>query len=168
MNKESDNNNNEKTEQQQQLPPLVITSQYVKDLSFEAPGLPGILFEVKDMPNLELNIDIKADSLKDNNFEVTLKIKVQAKTKDNEKVLFICELAYAALAIVNVPKEHLELVLSVEVPRMLFPFARQIIADITKESGFSPVVLAPIDFFAIFKQRAEAIANEEAKKAKIN
>ncbi len=170
----TDNNENNKeekaTEQKKALPPLIIAAQYIKDLSFEAPGVPMALVGMKEAPTLDLNFNINANHIKDNQFEVILTIKVQANNHEN-KALFVCELAYGALANVNVPKEHIEPLLMIEVPRLVFPFARQIIADLSKESGLPPVVLAPIDFFAIYQNgiagkaaaAAAAEANEQDK-----
>ncbi len=149
-------------EKKQILPPLSINAQFIKDLSFEAPELPMALAGLKEAPSLDVNIDINANHIKENSFEVVLKIKAQAKSSEN-KTLFVCELAYAALAQINVPKEHAEAMLLVEVPRLLFPFARQIIADLSKETGLPPVMLAPIDFFALYRARLAHQAQAQAQ-----
>lgn len=172
MNKETEKNKkpegNPAAEATQALPPLVIAAQFIKDLSFEAPDLPQVLMELKEPPLLTVNVDIKAEHLKENHFEVMLKLKVHTKNQE-EKTLFVCELNYSSLVQLNVPeKEHVEPMLLVEVPRLLFPFARQIIADLTKESGLMPIILAPIDFFALFRARMEQQAQQEASNVKLN
>ncbi len=154
-------------EQTQILPPLAILSQFIKDLSFEAPELPRALLGLKEAPSLDINVDIKANHLQENHFEVILKIKVEAKSSE-PKTLFVCELAYGALVQVAVPKEHLEAMLLIEVPRLLFPFARQIIADLSKESGLPPVILSPIDFLALYRARVAQQAEKEKENAPLN
>ncbi len=137
-------------EAENQIPdaPLIINTQYLKDLSFEAPNSPQIFLEMKQAPEVSINIDVKALKIENNTFIVTLITNSEAKYEG--KTVFICECEYAAIITLNVPAEHVEQLLLVEVPKFLFPFARQIISDATRNGGFSPLLLSPIDFLALY------------------
>lgn len=140
-------------------PALVVNGQYIKDLSFEVPGAPGIYGEMQGRnPEIAIHVDINAGGLRDSVFEVVLHLKVEAK--DEAKTVFIAELAYGGVFTLNVPQEHLQAMLLIECPRMLFPFARAIIADMTRDGGFPPLMIQPIDFVQLFRSRMEAAAQE--------
>ena len=147
----------------QQLPPISIAAQYTKDLSFEAPATPGVFEKLqKSQPAISVNIDVSVQSLQEKTYEV--QIRAKADCKAGETVAFILELTYAGVFIINVPDEHLQPVLLVECPRLLFPFARNILADTTRDGGFPPLMLGPVDFMAMFqeqlqKQQAQAGGN---------
>jgi len=117
------------------------------------PGAPEVYVSVKEPPRVDLALDVQARPLEagGNVYEVSLKIRADAKV--GETPCFIAELAYCGVFTVNVPQEHLEPVLLVECPRLLFPFARNILADVTRDGGFPPVMLAPIDFVALWQSR---------------
>jgi preprotein translocase subunit SecB len=134
--------------------PLVVNLQYVKDLSFEVPGAPEIYTTLREQPRIDVALDVQARALQDggNVFEVTLQIRCDAKTSDGTTA-FIAELAYSGLFTVNVGADVLEPVLLVECPRLLFPFARNILSDVTRDGGFMPVALTPIDFVALWQSR---------------
>jgi len=137
----------------QPLAPLQLNVQYTKDLSFEVPGAPEIFITLREQPRVDLSLDVQARPVpgSPNIFEVALQIRADAKV--GETACFIAELAYCGVFTVNVPQEQLEPVLLVECPRLLFPFARNILADITRDGGFPPVMLAPIDFVALWQSR---------------
>jgi preprotein translocase subunit SecB len=137
-------------------PAIGMISQYVKDLSFESPNAPAI-FQNQIQPNIEVEFNIGAAQVGDEVHEVTLKIDVRAKSED--QTAFIVELAYAGLfGIRNVPDEHLQPFMLGEAPRLLFPFARRVLADAVRDGGFPPLVLDPIDFGQLYLQQAEAQA----------
>ncbi len=140
-------------------PGMAINIQYVKDLSFEVPGAPDIYTQVRQAPQVQVNLDVNARRVADNAFEVVLSIRAEAKVED--KTCFIVELDYAGVfTLTSVPQEMVEPVLLVEAPRMLFPFARSIVSDVTRESGFPAVLLQPIDFLALWQsRRGQAAAN---------
>jgi preprotein translocase subunit SecB len=135
------------------LAPLQLNIQYTKDLSFEVPGAPEIFVTLREQPRVDLSLDVQARPVPGsaNVFEVALQIRADAKV--GETACFIAELAYCGVFTVNVPQEQLEPVLLVECPRLLFPFARNILADVTRDGGFPPVMLAPIDFVALWQSR---------------
>ncbi len=159
--------NENNTENNQQLAPVVINAQYVRDISFEAPHVPQIFTELKSSPEIAVNVDVQAAKMQDNVFEVTLKIKTEAKVET--KTAFLCEVEYGCIAGVNVPAEHVEPILLIEIPRLLFPFARNIIADLTRESDFPPLMINPIDFVGLYHQRlAEMQKQKEAENKTVN
>lgn len=142
------------------VPPITINGQYIKDLSFEVPGAPAIYGELaRSQPEIPISIDIRAAKLQDNVFEVVLLMNVQATISG--KPAFIVELAYGGVFTLNVPDEHLQPMLLIECPRMLFPFARNIVADVTRDGGFPPLMLQPVDFVALYRQRMEELAQDE-------
>jgi preprotein translocase subunit SecB len=146
------------TEQQQPQPPIAVTIQFIKDLSFEVPAAPGIYTRLRSQPRVDLNLDVQARRIGETgaNFEVVLAIRAEAKeAEDENSTVFVAELAYAGLFALNVPAEAVEPVLLVECPRILFPFARNIMADVTRDGGFPPVMLHPIDFMALWQSRRQ-------------
>lgn len=147
----------------QNAAPLVVNAQYVKDLSFEAPNTPGIFAEMgRSAPEIPITIDVQVQQLQESVFEVSLHLNVESKLEG--KVAFLVELVYAGVFTLNVPAEHVQPVLLVECPRLMFPFARAIIANVTKEGGFPPLMLQPLDFGALYNQRmAEAQAEAQAQ-----
>ena len=135
-----------------QASPLSVNGQYIKDLSFEAPGVPGIFAEMAErQPEIPINIDIQARVLGDNVYEVVLILKIDARLDDTP--CFLIELSYGGVFTLNVAQEHVQPILLIECSRMLFPFARQIIADMTRQGGFPPLMLQPIDFAGLYRQR---------------
>ncbi len=147
--------------EQQNVPSIQITAQYVKDLSFEAPGLPHILNEITAAPAISVNVDVAVNKgPADNTFTVDLNVKAAAQTADSKKPVFICELTYGAGVSLNVPKEHLEPVLLVEIPHLIFPYARAIIANTTREAGLPPLQINPIDFGSLYQEK---LASQQKK-----
>ena len=150
-------NNTENKDQQQVA--IAINAQFVKDISFEAPHVPQIFTEVKTNPEINVNVDVQAGKVQDAVYQVNLKIKAEAKVED--KVAFLCEVEYGCIATVQVPPEHVEPILLIEIPRLLFPFVRNIIADLTRESGFPPLMINPIDFVGLYHKRLEELKKEK-------
>jgi preprotein translocase subunit SecB len=151
--------------------PLVVNAQYVKDLSFEVPGAPQIYSTLRTAPQVAVNLDVQVKRLVEDQlvFEVVLVSRVEA-TKPPEavaanggeggSVVFLAELSYGGIFTLNgIPENQIEPVLMVEGPRLLFPFARNILADVTRDGGFPPVLLGPIDFLSLWHhRRAQAAA----------
>lgn len=129
---------------------VVINAQYVKDLSFENPGAPENLVGKGDAPKIDVSVDIQVKALAEKTFEVALIISAGAKIQD--KTLFMAELSYGGVFTVDVPDAEKEPVLMIYCPGMLFPFARRILSDATRDGGFPPLMLDPIDFAALFQQ----------------
>lgn len=140
-------------------PSLNILAQYTKDLSFENPGAPRSLQARDKAPAININVNVNANPLSETDFDVVLTLNVDAK--EDDKVVFAAELVYGGVfRVTGFPQEHMLPVLFIECPRLLFPFARQIVADVTRNGGFPPLMIDPIDFAQMFTQR---MAQEQAK-----
>jgi preprotein translocase subunit SecB len=138
-------------------PQVGLIAQYIKDLSFENPNAPQTLqANGTERPQIDVTINVNARRVGDEGFEVELKASITAK--QGTLNAFIVELVYAGLfGIRNMPDENIEPFLLVEAPRLLFPFARRIIADATRDGGFPPLMLDPMDFASLYQQqRAQA------------
>ena len=135
-------------------PAVGLISQYVKDLSFENPNAPAI-FQVQGSPQIDVQFNIGTAQVAEDVHEVVLRVDVRAET--GGQVAFIVELTYAGIfGLRNIPEEHVQPFLLAEAPRLLFPFARRVLADAVRDGGFQPLLLEPIDFAAIYMQQSEA------------
>jgi len=135
-------------------PQLAIAAQYIKDFSFENPGAPQSLMQTGQAPLIEVGVDVAARQLGDDRFEVDLRINATAKR--GEQAMFVVELLYAGMfQLRNIPRESLQAVCLIECPRILFPFARRIVADATRDGGFPPLMLDPIDFVDLYRRQAQ-------------
>jgi preprotein translocase subunit SecB len=140
-------------------PTLNVLAQYVKDLSFESPGAPNSLRARDKAPGINISVNVGANPLSEKEFDVNLTLN--AKANFDKEVLFNVELVYGGVfRIDGFPQEHMLPILFIECPRLLFPFARQIIADATRNGGFPPLMLDPIDFAQMFQQK---LAEDQAK-----
>lgn len=141
-------------------PGIAVIGQFIKDLSFENPHSPAMLLKMKDKPNFDIGIDIKAQAVGEDVYEVSLLLNCRAQTPD-KKDLFLVELVYCGIFKMQaIAKDHVESMLLVYCPSLLFPFARRVIADVTRDGGMPPLMLDPIDFASLYQQR-----KENAKKA---
>ena len=139
--------------------PLDITHQYIKDLSFENPQSPQFIVEADATPEIALHINAKPKPIGDRRFEVTLLL--EATARHNEEVVFVVELQYSGHVVIgDVEDEHIQPLLLIEAPRLLFPFARQILSDTVRNGGFPPLLLNPVDFMDIYAQ-GTAVASED-------
>ena len=133
-------------------PSIGVVAQYVKDLSFENPTAPESLKPRAKPPEINVSVGVQPRNAGGEAYEVEL--RVEARGVDGGETLFAIELVYAGLfRIQNLPQESLEPFLLIECPRLLFPFARQIISDASRNGGFPPLLLDPIDFVALYQQR---------------
>jgi len=148
-----------------QVGAIAIASQYIKDLSLEIPHAPEIFGEIKSTPKIDVHVDVQTEHKQGNMYVSQLGITMNGKVDD--KTLFVLELTYAAFAEVNVPQEHLEPVLMIELPRLIFPFARNVITQCLSEGGLPPFMLNPIDFAALYlaRKQAEAAKTADTKEA---
>ncbi len=147
--------------------PLVVNIQYVKDLSFEVPGAPQVFTQLRSQPQVNINLDVQARRVQEGQsvFEVAIIIRAEAheapaqangQTAAVPPTVFVAELTYAGVFTLNgLPDNAIEPVLLVECPRILFPFARNILSDVTRDGGFPPVLLQPIYFVALWQARRQ-------------
>jgi len=131
--------------------PVSIGAQYIKDLSFESPSAPAVFSKLQDgSPDIQINVDVSANKLKDNTYEVVLLVKAQCTAAG--ATAFILELSYGGIFGINAAEEHHRPLLLIECPRLLFPFVRNIIADATRDGGFPPLMLSPLDFVDMYRK----------------
>ena len=157
------------------VPPLVLSSQYVREMSFRVPGAPAIYAVQQIRPHVMMHLDVQARQAQQDHpvYEVALLIQCSATTQPPVQgeapppTAFVVEFAYCGIfTLQNVAADAVEPVLLAECPRLLFPFARNVLADIVREGGFPPVMLQPIDFVAMWQERrAQAQAQLAAQAA---
>jgi preprotein translocase subunit SecB len=141
---------------------LSVNAQYIKDLSFESPNVLRIMTQPSSQtPEVSFNLGVQATGVGPDSYEVTLSVRAEAKREG--LVAFIVELAYAGVfTIIGIPQEQIEPILFIEGPRLLFPFARAIVADLTRDGGYTPLLLNPIDFVDLYRRKlAERQASGE-------
>jgi preprotein translocase subunit SecB len=133
-------------------PQLFVNAQYVKDLSFENPRAPQSLMQPATQPEVAINVDVKAQNLNPGVYEVVLTVNANANAQGEP--VFLVELAYAAVVtIVNAPESVVANLVLVETPRIIFPFARAIIANATRDGSFPPLLINPIDFAELLRRQ---------------
>jgi preprotein translocase subunit SecB len=146
--------------QQQQAPQLTVLAQYIKDFSFENPNAPQSLMQGQQ-PQINIQINVGAKPMSDTDIEVALKL--DGRAQNGETLLFGFELEFAGIfRITNVPQESLNAVVLIECPRLLFPFAREIVATAVRNGGFPPLLLDPVDFVALYRQKMEQVPPQQA------
>lgn len=135
---------------------LAMRAQYIKDLSFENPHAPSSLMGLKEPPKIDLNMDLGAQRLSEDMFELTMQFNIRAIS---ERTVFLVDMVYAGIfSIQGIPDEQLEPVLLIECAHQLYPFARRIIADVTRDGGFPPLLLEPIDFARMYVEKRKGAA----------
>lgn len=150
----------------QPVPPINIVAQYVKDLSFENPNAPESLRAGAAAPQVQVNVDVRTNKIDDRNYEVILNVKGEAKGKE-DKVNFLFELSYGGLVQLgeNTPPQAVGPLLLIEAPRMMFPFARAVIAEATRNGGYPPLLIQPIDFADMFRRQLTALRERQQAQA---
>lgn len=148
-------------------PQAGVLAQYVRDLSFENPNAPASLQSMANQkPAIDVNVNVGVRKVNDEVYEVDLKITAKASHKDesgNDQVAFVVELSYGALfGIRNVPEQALKPFLLVQAPTLMFPFARRIVADASRDGGFPPLLLEPISFEALYQAQQQQEAQQAA------
>ncbi|MBV8938437.1 MAG: protein-export chaperone SecB [Alphaproteobacteria bacterium] len=153
------------SEPDERPPSFMVKGQYIKDLSFENPNAPHSLAVLETRPSIDVRVDLRAQKLQEEFYEVQLAVNSRATLEG--ATLFLVELVYAGVfEVVNVPADRLEALLWVECPFVLFPFARRVVADVTRDGGFPPLMLDPIDFHALYmQQRAKKSQEAEQQQA---
>ena len=140
------------------LPQLNVLAQYTKDFSFENPNSPASLAPQQQQPSINIQVNVNAKQLGSGEFEVDLMLEGSATAPSS--TLFKFELDYAGIfRLRNIPESDLQPIVMIECPRLLFPFARQIVADAVRNGGFPPLFIDPIDFAALYRQRLVDLQN---------
>jgi preprotein translocase subunit SecB len=142
-------------------PQLNVVAQYIKDFSFENPNAPQSLTGGREPPQIGIQINVAASPISDTDIEVVLKLEGKAETAG--ELMFRFELEFAGVfRIRNVPQESLNAIVLIECPRLLFPFAREIIATAVRNGGFPPLLLDPVDFVGLYRQKLSQVQPTEA------
>jgi preprotein translocase subunit SecB len=142
-----------------EMPQLDALAQYVKDLSFENPNAPRSLGPQESPPNISIQVNVNAKPMADGNYEVELMLDGRAGEGDG--LLFSFDLNFAGVfRLVNVPQQHVHQVLMIECPRLMFPFARAVLANAVRDGGFPPFLLQPIDFAALYQARLAELGQQ--------
>jgi len=143
----SKNGNGEKRE-------LLVHTQYVKDLSFENPNAPKVLLDPAGQPDVEITVNVGAKLIGENQYEVTLNLSAKANNK--ETVLFLVDITYAGIMTPKgVSEEEVNPLIMIEGPRLLFPFARAIVSEATRDGGFLPLNIQPVDFVSVYQHNIQ-------------
>jgi preprotein translocase subunit SecB len=143
------------TAQKGAQPQVLINAQYIKDLSFENPNAPECFTKIKNPPKIDLSLDVQANKVEGDSYEVCLKIN--AKALNDKETLFVIELDFAGLfSITNCSaEEQKEQILLIYCPSLIFPFARRVIADVSRDGGFQPLMVNPVDFAGLYLQQKD-------------
>ena len=138
------------------VPSLTTLGQYIKDFSFENPNAPASLGPRSGSPEISITINVNSQVMEDGNYLIELTL--DGKATESGTAMFLFELVYAGLfRPQNIPAENLQALMMIEGPRLLFPFARQIVADAVRDGGFPPLLIDPIDFASLYRQRLSQI-----------
>jgi len=141
-----------------------VLGQYIKDLSFENPNAPQSFQEPGQNPNLQLNFNVGANKISDNTYEVTLHFEGAAKSETAG--IYQLDLVYAGVfRVENFPQDRLRSFLFIDCPATLFPFVRRIIADMTREGGYPPLLIDPIDFAALYRRNVQQQQQQQESEA---
>jgi preprotein translocase subunit SecB len=148
-------------------PSLNALAQFAKDISFENPNAPRSLAPQQEAPQIGIQVNVNAKQLAEADFEVDLSLEGNAKV--GADIMFAFELTYSGIFRVrNIPPEQMHPVVMIECPRLLFPFARQIVADLVRNGGFPPLYIDPIDFVGLYRQKAAETAPSPMNAAPTN
>jgi len=144
-------------------PTFTIHTQYIKDLSVENPNAPRIFMEMKEAPEVSVNLDVTVQQIQNETYEVTLQVEVSATAE--QRTAFVIELNYGGLVTLHNAEnqQRREGLLLIETPQFLFPFARAIISAATRDSGFPPLLISPIDFVRLYRERRAQAEQAQAQ-----
>ena len=136
-------------------PAIFLRAQYIKDMSFENPRAPASIFSLKEAPQMDVSINLAAQRLDEKVFE--LSIHISARAISEKTTIFLCDVVYAGvLEMQGIPDSALESTLFIQGAQLLYPFARRVIADLTRDGGFPPLQLDPMDFVGLYANRQAA------------
>jgi preprotein translocase subunit SecB len=143
----------EKKEETKENPVFRMQKMYTKDLSFENPNAPAVYITPQKLePAVEVNLKLNNKKMDEDHWEVAVQITAKISTKDDDKVMFILEIEHAGVFLLkNIPEEHIQMILAVDCPTLLFPFTRQIVSQVSTDGGFAPFLMEPVNFMALFQ-----------------
>ena len=130
---------------------------YVKDISFENPNAPEMFATPGSQPKIEMNLGLENRQVDGDHWEVSLKVSALARDSESEKIMFEIEVEHSGLFFLqNIPEEHIEMLLGVDCPTIIFPYARQIVSQLTVDGGYMPLILEPVNFGAAFENSRQS------------
>lgn len=137
----------------EEMPVFRMQKMYIKDVSFESPNAPGIFLKRNQEPKVDFNLQLNNQKMNDDHFEVTISITAKVLDKNSDdSMMFVIEIEHAGVFLMkNIPAEHMERVMAVDCPLMLFPFTRQIASQLSVDGGFMPFLMEPINFVALYE-----------------
>ncbi len=142
-------------------PAIFLRAQYIKDLSFENPRAPASIFSLREAPQMDVSINLGAQRLDEKVFELSIHIATRAVAE--KTTVFLCDVVYAGvIEVQSIPDEALESAIFIQGAQLLYPFARRVVADLTRDGGFPPLQLEPMDFATMYAQRAQPQATASA------
>jgi preprotein translocase subunit SecB len=157
----AEENKNQQGEQAN-LPVFKLQKLYIKDLSFENPNAPDVFLGNFGEPKVDVNLGLRNKKINDDHWEVTFAITAKVTKNDDDKTLFIIEVEHAGIFLLrNIPEQHLQAVLAVECPTMMFPFTRQIISQASVDGGFIPFLMDPVNFLALYENTKKRQAEQQ-------
>ena len=140
-------------------PQLNVLAQYIKDFSFENPNAPRSLTPNQQQPSINIQINVNAKPTTGTDYEVELKL--EGKAESSGSVLFSFDVVYAGIfRLQNIPQENIQPVIMIECPRLLFPFAREVVATVVRNGGFPPLLIDPVDFVGLYQQRVAQLQGQ--------
>ncbi len=147
----------------QEMPIFRLQKLYIKDLSFENPGAPEIFLAHGQEPKVDFNLQLNNHKIDDDNWEVSIAITAKVMDKNNdETMMFVVEIEHAGVFLLkNIPAEHIERVLAIDCPLMLFPFTRQVMSQVSVDGGFMPFLMEPINFLALYENARQQSPEEK-------
>lgn len=152
----------EETGEEKPAPEIRMLAQYIKDVSFENPRVPDHLPQNYTSPEININVNVNARALDSDSSDFEVELGLEARGQQDGQTIFLVELVYGArIMLKNVPDEMKPPLTLIEGPRMIFPFARRILADLVRDGGFPPLLIEPIDFGALYRHRMEQMQAKE-------
>ncbi|VAW40890.1 Protein-export protein SecB (maintains pre-export unfolded state) [hydrothermal vent metagenome] len=147
----------------QEMPIFRLQKLYIKDLSFENPGAPEIFLTRGQEPKVDFNLQLNNQKIDDDNWEVSIAITAKVMDKNtDDTVMFVVEIEHAGVFLLkNIPAEHIERVLAIDCPLMLFPFTRQVVSQVSVDGGFMPFLMEPINFLALYDNARQQSSEEK-------
>ncbi len=147
----------------QEMPIFRLQKLYIKDLSFENPDAPEIFLARGQEPKVDFNLQLNNHKIDDDNWEVSIAITAKVMDKNNdETMMFVVEIEHAGVFLLkNIPAEHIERVLAIDCPLMLFPFTRQVVSQVSVDGGFMPFLMEPINFLALYENARQQNPEEK-------
>ena len=147
---------------------IMFHSQYIKDLSFENPNAPHIYHDPSAAPKVSVNFSVGSSAIPDKERHFEVELKISATAKQGEQTMFIAELSYGGEVSIapEMNPQSIQPIVMIEGPRFLFPFARSLMSNITREGGFMPLNIQPIDFIRLYQMRMQQSSNANAAESK--